>query len=169
MSAGLQDEHEEYYNACNWVTGVSSPWVESYTVEMSENGAVITYELLTSSGPAENGIDILTFSDENGALRISGLGGYNDNSGYNVQKNAVELPFKMTALDYKKLPVLDKTQVSEVLKERTENEMTQALYRKTGDDWQYYSYLTIGGVSYDLGYMGYSLVDYSIFETLVDQ
>jgi len=159
MSAEVKTEYEEYYNACNWVTGVSSPWVESYTVEMSGSGAVVTYELLTSSGPAEYGRDILTFSDENGVWRISGLKGYNANSGYNVRKNAVELQFKTEALAYKKLPVLDETQVSEVLKERTENGITQALYRKEGDDWQYYSYLTIGGVNYDLGYMGYGMVD----------
>lgn len=91
LNANLQTEFYDYYEAVNWVTGVSSPWVNSYTVEISGNRAVVFYEGMTSQGFAGYTIDNLSFSEENGQLKISGIDGVNDLTGYNVQKNVVNL------------------------------------------------------------------------------
>lgn len=78
----------------------------------------------------------------------------------------VELPlqFQTETLYYKELPVIDKTQVSQTLKNKTIDGMTYTVYRKPGDDLQFYSYLTINGVDYDLGYMGYGSIGDSMLE-----
>lgn len=54
------------------MTGVSSPWKESYVIHISDNRVVVFYEGRTSEGFAGYSMDILSFSEENGQLRISG-------------------------------------------------------------------------------------------------
>ncbi|CFX91711.1 Uncharacterized [Syntrophomonas zehnderi OL-4] len=72
LSAELQSEYYDYYEAVGWVTGVSSPWKESYVIHISDNRVVVFYEGRTSEGFAGYSMDILSFSEENGQLRISG-------------------------------------------------------------------------------------------------
>ncbi len=72
LSAELQSEYYEYYEAVGWVTGVSSPWKESYVIHISNNRVVVFYEGRTSEGFAGYSVDMLSFSEENGQLRISG-------------------------------------------------------------------------------------------------
>lgn len=93
LSTKLKSEFYDFYEATNWVTGVSSPWVNSFTVEITDNHAVVFYEGMTSEGFAGYTIDNLYFSEENGQLKISGIDGYNNFVSYNpsVQGN-VPLP-----------------------------------------------------------------------------
>ncbi len=93
LTAQLQAEWKSGYEALNWVTGVSSPWVNSWTVEVSGNSAVVFYYNMTSTGFAGYTADILSFSEEYGELKISGIDGFNSltGSGISVQ-GSVRLP-----------------------------------------------------------------------------
>lgn len=73
---------EEYANqleksAPNWVTGMSSPWVDSYkivkTQTPSENSRIIelTYSTATSTGPAGDYKAVLTIAKEGDFWRIT--------------------------------------------------------------------------------------------------
>lgn len=88
LSAELQAEFKDYYEAVNWVTGVSSPWVNSWTIEVSGSRAIVFYEGMTSEGFAGYTIDNLTFSEENEQLKISDIDGVNDFSGHKAQNDA---------------------------------------------------------------------------------
>ncbi|HWS30625.1 MAG TPA: hypothetical protein VN512_11040 [Clostridia bacterium] len=65
--------------APNWVTGVSSPWVESYTIEKlgegSEKGKVaeLSFTLMTSTGEAGKYTASLLLAVENGFWRVAGI------------------------------------------------------------------------------------------------
>ncbi len=76
MNKELQADYYDYYDSHHWVTGVSSPWVNSWTIEISGNSAVVFYENMTSTGFAGYTIDTLTFSEEDGQLKISSIDGY---------------------------------------------------------------------------------------------
>ncbi len=76
MNKELQADYYDYYDSCHWVTGVSSPWVNSWTIEVSGNSAVVFYENMTSTGFAGYTVDTLTFSEEDGQLKISRIDGY---------------------------------------------------------------------------------------------
>jgi hypothetical protein len=93
LSTELQPEFYDYYDAGNWVTGISSPWVNSWTIEILGSSAVVFYENMTSTGFAGYTIDNLSFSEENGQLKISSIDGFNNFPGYNTSmQNSVELP-----------------------------------------------------------------------------
>lgn len=93
LTAEMQTEFKGCYEALNWVTGVSSPWVNSWTVEVSGNRAVVFYQNETSTGFAGYTTDVLSFSEENGELKISGIDGFNDFSGYSTSsQESVTLP-----------------------------------------------------------------------------
>ena len=51
-TTALQETLHDAYAGLNWVTGTSSPWVESYTVELTVSGATVTFKYATSTGPA---------------------------------------------------------------------------------------------------------------------
>lgn len=87
LSAKLQSEFYDYYDAVNWVTGMSSPWVNGFVIEITGNSAVVLYECRTSMGFAGYSIDILSYAEENGELKISGIDGINDFSHFNARKN----------------------------------------------------------------------------------
>lgn len=76
MNKALQTDYYDYYDSHHWVTGVSSPWVNSWTIEASANSAVVFYENMTSTGFAGYTADTLTFSEGDGQLKISGIDGY---------------------------------------------------------------------------------------------
>lgn len=79
MSKGLKKDYEEQLaeTAPNWVTGMSSPWIQSYRIlELKETGggeyaAALTFSTLTSTGPAEKYAARLHIVPENGFYRIS--------------------------------------------------------------------------------------------------
>ena len=169
LSANLQSGFKDYYEAVNWSTGVSSPWVNRWTTEVSGNSTVVFYENRTSEGFAGYTIDNLFFSEENGQLKISGVDGFNDFSAYSSDKDAISLQFRTEALDYKKLPLLDESKVTQYIGEGESNGITQGFYKARGntgyditdyftygdEDRGYYSYIVIGGVKYDLGWVSY--------------
>jgi hypothetical protein len=74
------------YQSVNWVTGVSSPWVDSYQVSKgvpAADGNVaynVTFTLKTSSGDAGTGTVKVTVSQQDGNWPITGLE-YVDDSG----------------------------------------------------------------------------------------
>lgn len=62
LSPELQTQMKADYLAMNWVTGVSSPWVESYKitsqVQQGEGWEFeIEYQMMTSTGPAQTETD----------------------------------------------------------------------------------------------------------------
>ena len=81
MSSMLKEEYARRLEQTspNWVTGVSSPWVESYTIEKMMEGSLggkiaeLSFSLLTSAGPAGSYSASLLLTEENGFWRVSGL------------------------------------------------------------------------------------------------
>lgn len=73
MSAQLQKKVQDDYQERNWVTGQSSPWVDSFTVKPGDSTAKITYTYITSEGFAGYYEQTLSFSRENGKPVISGI------------------------------------------------------------------------------------------------
>lgn len=83
--AAMNDMLKEEYakrlesTAPNWVTGMSSPWVESYTlVKLNEGNAnsktaELTFTLATSTGPAGEYSASLLLAVENGFWRVAGI------------------------------------------------------------------------------------------------
>lgn len=63
----------------NWVTGMSSPWVDSYTIKKLEDGnakskvAELIFTLATSTGTAGKYTASLLLTLENGFWRVSGI------------------------------------------------------------------------------------------------
>lgn len=73
----LKETFLDDYEALDWVTGTSSPWVDDYDIELTSDGAVVTFHYMTSTGPAGSEIVNLEFGKEKGAVKISGI----DNTG----------------------------------------------------------------------------------------
>ena len=79
MSGKLKEEYEKQLdeNFPNWVTGVSSPWVENYEITKTERTDENTYIFhlriftKTSAGPAGEYKATLTVGYENGFWRIT--------------------------------------------------------------------------------------------------
>lgn len=71
--------HQLEESAPNWVTGESSPWVESWKVEKSEDlgqgrhAYLLNFSTATSTGPAGDYHALLTVAKENGFWRIVSL------------------------------------------------------------------------------------------------
>jgi len=82
----------------------------------------------------------------------------------NNSGKVVPLQFYTAALDYEEAPVLDETQVSGVFSERDIDGMNQVVYRRTGDNINYYTYLTVNGIDYDLGFFRVGSVSDDSFE-----
>jgi hypothetical protein len=86
LSPELKKQTLKPYQAVNWVTGVSSPWVDSYQVSEgvpADDGSVVyevTFALKTSSGDAGTGTVKVTVSQQDGNWPITGLE-YVDDSG----------------------------------------------------------------------------------------
>lgn len=171
LGAKLQAEFKDYYENVNWVTGVSSPWINSYEIEIMGDYAVVFFENMTSAGFAGYTADTLSFSEENGQLKIRRIDGFNNFSVYSAEKGVIPLQFKTEKLNYKKLPVLDESKVTSYVCEAGSEDITQGFYKADGNigaditdyytygnaeiDGEYYSYLIIGGIKYDLGWVGY--------------
>ncbi len=81
MSDMLKEEYQKRLQttAPNWVTGVSSPWVDSYTiVSMKESGAnsrvaELTFTLVSSGSPAQTYNASLLLAEQNGFWRVNGI------------------------------------------------------------------------------------------------
>lgn len=58
------------YSTEGWVTGVSSPWVESYAISVDQNSAAVTYQYATSTGSAGTYEQTLSFVEQNGKFSI---------------------------------------------------------------------------------------------------
>jgi hypothetical protein len=71
MSISLQEKVRGGFEAMNWVTGVSSPWVEAYKVV--DGDFSVTFVLATSTGSAGNYSQRLSFIKEDGVLRIDAI------------------------------------------------------------------------------------------------
>lgn len=71
MSSALQKKVYEDEQERHWVTGQSSPWVDSYSVKPGDHTAVVTYTYMTSEGFAGFYEQTLTFAQTNGGFVIS--------------------------------------------------------------------------------------------------
>ncbi len=71
MTKDLQESVYDEFSGLNWVTGTSSPWVESYTIQATDSGAKVSFRLATSTGSAGSCSRNLSFSKEAGILKIS--------------------------------------------------------------------------------------------------
>lgn|SRR5665648_174911 len=82
LSTKLQSEFKNYYEAVNWVTETSSPWVNNFVGEITGNVAAVFYENKTSEGFAGYTIDNLSFTEKNGQLKISGIATFSNSNLY---------------------------------------------------------------------------------------
>lgn len=73
MSTALRKQVYETYRENHWVTGVSSPWVDSYSIKPGDYTAVVTYTYMTSDGFAGYYEQTLSLVKENGRLVISAV------------------------------------------------------------------------------------------------
>lgn len=73
MTKALQNKVHDEFAGLNWVTGTSSPWVESYTVSALDGGARVIFTYATSTGPAGSYSQDLTFKEEDGVLKIDAI------------------------------------------------------------------------------------------------
>ena len=81
MSDMLKEEYQKRLQttAPNWVTGISSPWVDSYMiVSMKESGAnsriaELTFTLVSSGSPSQTYNASLLLTEENGFWRVNGI------------------------------------------------------------------------------------------------
>lgn len=81
MSAMLKDEYAQQLNqtASNWVTGLSSPWIDNYQIVKTEKISnshymiKILFSTATSAGPAEDATAILFVTLEEKFWRITDL------------------------------------------------------------------------------------------------
>lgn len=71
MSQTLQKKVHDEYQKNNWVTGQSSPWVDSFQIKPDERTATVTYTDMTSEGFAGYYEQTLTFAKQNNKLVIS--------------------------------------------------------------------------------------------------
>ena len=71
LSTELKKKVYVEYKDLHWVTGVSSPWVDGFTVKPGDKTAVISYMYMTSDGFAGYYRQTLSFSKENGHLKVS--------------------------------------------------------------------------------------------------
>jgi hypothetical protein len=71
MTKALQQSVYDEFTELNWVTGTSSPWVESFMVKVKNGGASVIFRYETSTGPAGSYKHDLTFAREDGELKIS--------------------------------------------------------------------------------------------------
>ncbi len=65
QSAGYDEFSSNY-----WVTGMSSPWVDSYEISVDKNSATVTYRYATSTGFAGFYAQTLSFVKQNGKYLI---------------------------------------------------------------------------------------------------
>jgi beta-lactamase regulating signal transducer with metallopeptidase domain len=68
QSAGYDEFSSNY-----WVTGVSSPWVESYEVSVGQDSAAVMYRYATSTGFAGAYEQTLSFVEQDGKFYIDGF------------------------------------------------------------------------------------------------
>ncbi len=81
MSEMLKQEYQKRLEttAPNWVTGISSPWVESYAIVSMKQGsgnsriAELTFTLLSSDSVAQTYAASLLLAEENGFWRVNGI------------------------------------------------------------------------------------------------
>lgn len=81
MSSELKEKYKAALevNAPNWVTGVSSPWIDSYEINKLDSPDAsaclfgIKFSTLTSTGPAGRYRAVLKVVQENGFWRVSKL------------------------------------------------------------------------------------------------
>ncbi len=81
MSDMLKQEYQKRLETTtpNWVTGMSSPWVNSYTIESIKEGsansrvAELTFSLVSSGSPAQTYNASLLLTEENGFWRVNGI------------------------------------------------------------------------------------------------
>jgi hypothetical protein len=80
LSPELQSQTAKAYEDMNWVTGLSSPWVDSYQVsdgvqaENAGTGYDVTFQLKTSTGSAGEGtVKVTVGSQQDGKWLITGL------------------------------------------------------------------------------------------------
>ncbi len=73
LTKALQESVYEEFSDLNWVTGTSSPWVDSYELNKTPDGVTVLYHYAASSGPAGIYEQKLTFAEEDGLTKISAV------------------------------------------------------------------------------------------------
>jgi beta-lactamase regulating signal transducer with metallopeptidase domain len=73
MTKALQNKSYDELAGLNWVTGVSSPWVESYGIDERDSGIRIYYFYASSAFPGSSCTQDLTFKEEDSTLKIDSL------------------------------------------------------------------------------------------------
>jgi len=111
LAPGLQERYRPDYERTGWVTGVSSPWVDKYTIleqkEDKEGNWLFTvqFDLMTSTGPAGSYVHHITVQPRDGVWYITAIDSTEDEWGLKVQlQKQVE---DLVARQYRHYRVLD--------------------------------------------------------------
>ncbi|MBC7325424.1 MAG: copper amine oxidase N-terminal domain-containing protein, partial [Moorella sp. (in: Bacteria)] len=91
LAPDLQERYRPDYERTGWVTGVSSPWVDKYTIleqkEDKEGNWLFTvqFDLLASTGPAGSYVHHITVRLRDGGWYITAIDSTEDEWGLKVQ------------------------------------------------------------------------------------
>ncbi|MPM07388.1 hypothetical protein SDC9_53694 [bioreactor metagenome] len=148
MSADMQAgflKHQGTKNAKpgSFTIHLSGPQLDCFDISMTGGGAVVTYWYAGVYGSWYKGVERLAFGEEGGRKVVTDC--------------KTETKFTDQKLYNEALPVITLGE-DQILYAKNINGITQGFYRseekgEVGNE--FYSYLSIGGVKYDLGYVGY--------------
>lgn len=71
MNQDLKKQAYDTLSSHGWVIGQSSPWVDSYSIELGEDTSTLTYAYMTSTGFAGYYTQVLTFAKEDNNFAVS--------------------------------------------------------------------------------------------------
>lgn len=100
LSPELQEKYRGYYQNSNWVTGVSSPGVESFDIidakESDNTGEfTISYKLITSTGSAGSCFDRITTQRLNNGWHITKLNSHDKSLElYGIMQNLLDKQYQ---------------------------------------------------------------------------
>lgn len=72
-SDDMRDATYDYYAGLGWVTGTSSPWIESCTIRQQGDAVYVVFSYATSTGAAGTETIKLTFTLQSGRWRIASV------------------------------------------------------------------------------------------------
>ncbi len=144
MSADMQAEFLERQQVtegdpASFALHRPGPKTDRYDIAMDGNDTVVTYWYKDAYGNRYEGAERLSFGEENGRTVVAGC--------------EAETVFTELKLYNQELPVIT-LRDDQLIFEVDRNGITQGFYRSDEGN-KFYSYLSIGGVKYDLGYVGY--------------
>ncbi|WP_258361205.1 hypothetical protein, partial [Moorella sulfitireducens (nom. illeg.)] len=111
LAPAFKEKCRPDYERMGWVTGVSSPWVEKYTIleqEEEQDGSwrfTVQFDLMASTGPAGSYINHVTVQHQDGGWYITGIDSIWDQ--WQLQVQLQEQVENLVARQYQHYRLLD--------------------------------------------------------------